>query len=101
MCIGIPMRVVEAGATEAWCDGRAGRSRIDLALVGPQPAGAWVLAFQGAARRVLSATEAAQTNDALDALEAAMAGVQDVGSYFADLIEREPVLPEHLRRGAP
>jgi hydrogenase expression/formation protein HypC len=91
------MQVVEAGETHAWCDGRGGRNRIDLAIVGPQPAGTWVLAFQGAARRVLSAAEAAQTNAALDALEAAIAGEQDLGPFFADLLDREPQLPEHLR----
>jgi hydrogenase expression/formation protein HypC len=97
MCIGIPMRVLEADETHAWCDGRGGRSRIDLAIVGPQAAGAWVLAFQGAARRVMSAEEAAQTNAALDALEAAIAGERDLGPFFADLVDREPRLPEHLR----
>jgi len=98
MCIGVPMQVIDAGDTHAWCEGRDGRSRIDLLIVGPQPAGAWVLAFQGAARRALSAAEAAQTNAALDALEAAIAGEQDLGPFFADLVDREPQLPEHLRR---
>ncbi|MCC6609039.1 MAG: HypC/HybG/HupF family hydrogenase formation chaperone [Burkholderiales bacterium] len=98
MCIGVPMQVVEAGDGHAWCDGRGGRSRIDLAIVGPQPAGTWVLVFQGAARRVMSAEEAGQTNAALDALAAAIEGERDFGPYFADLVEREPRLPEHLRR---
>lgn len=97
MCIGVPMQLVEPGESHAWGDGRGGRSRVDLAIVGPQPAGAWVLAFQGAARRVLSAEEAAQTNAALDALEAALAGEQDLGPFFADLVDREPQLPAHLR----
>jgi hydrogenase expression/formation protein HypC len=92
------MQVIDAGDTHPWCEGRGGRSRVDLLLVGPQPAGAWVLAFQGAARRVLSAAEAAQTNAALDALEAAIAGEQDLGPFFADLVDRELELPEHLRR---
>lgn len=98
MCIGVPMQVIDAGDTHPWCEGRGGRSRVDLLLVGPQPAGAWVLAIQGAARRVLSAAQAAQTNAALDALEAAIAGEQDLGPFFADLVDREPELPEHLRR---
>ena len=46
----------------------------------------------------LSADEAAQTNAALAALEAAMAGEQALDGFFADLIEREPQLPAHLRR---
>lgn len=98
MCIGVPMQLVEPGESHAWCDGRGGRGRVDLAIVGPQPAGAWVLAFQGAARRVLSADEAAQTNAALDALEAALAGERDLGPFFADLVDREPQLPAHLRK---
>jgi hydrogenase expression/formation protein HypC len=100
MCIGVPMQVVESGDSFAWCEGRGGRARIDLQIVGPQPAGAWVLAFQGAARRTLSAAEAAQTDAALDALEAALAGRDDLGIFFADLVDREPQLPEHLRRNA-
>ena len=44
-----------------------------------------------------TAAEAAQTNAALDALEAAIAGEQDLGPFFADLVDREPALPEHLR----
>jgi hydrogenase expression/formation protein HypC len=98
MCIGVPMQVIDAGDMHAWCEGRGGRNRIDLLIVGPQPAGAWVLAFQGAARRVMSAAEAAQTNAAIDALEAVIAGEQDLGPFFADLVDREPQLPEHLRR---
>jgi hydrogenase expression/formation protein HypC len=98
MCIGVPMQLAEAGESHAWCNGRGGPSRVDLAIVGPQPAGAWVLAFQGAARRVLSVEEAAQTNAALDALEAAIAGERDLGPFFADLVDREPQLPDHLRK---
>jgi hydrogenase expression/formation protein HypC len=98
MCIGAPMQVVDAFESFAWCEGRGERARIDLLIVGPQPVGAWVLAFQGAARRVLSAEEAAQTNAALDALEAAIGGEEALGAFFPDLVDREPELPEHLRR---
>jgi hydrogenase expression/formation protein HypC len=92
------MRVVEPGESFAWCEGRGERARIDLLIVGPQPAGAWVLAFQGAARRVMTPAEAAQTDAALDALQAAIAGTDDLDAFFADLVDREPQLPEHLRR---
>lgn len=98
MCIGVPMRVVEAGESFAWCEGRGERAQLDMLIVGPQPVGAWVLAFQGAARRTMSAAEAAQTNAALDALQAALEGRDDLGAFFADLVDREPQLPEHLRR---
>ncbi len=38
----------------------AGAQQLDVMLVGAQPPGAWVLAFQGSALRVLCAEEAAQ-----------------------------------------
>jgi hydrogenase expression/formation protein HypC len=98
MCIGIPMRVMQTGEGYAWCEGRGERQRLDTLLVGPQPQGAWVLAFQGSALRIMSAEDAAQTNAALDALEAALLGEQEFGGFFADLVGREPQLPEHLRK---
>jgi hydrogenase expression/formation protein HypC len=97
MCIGVPMRVTSGDAGRAWCEGRGERIELDMLLVGPQPVGTWVLAFQGAARRVMSEEEAAQTTAALDALAAALAGETDVDRFFPDLAEREPQLPEHLR----
>jgi len=97
MCVGVPMRVVVAGEFDADCEGRGQRQRIDVRLVGSPPAGSWVLAFQGSAVRVLSADEAAQTNAALDALDAVMAGAGDLDAHFADLVGREPQLPEHLK----
>jgi len=100
MCIGIPMRVLAAGEGMALCEGRGQRERLNLMLVGAQPEGTWVLAFQGSAVRVLSEAEAAATNDALDALAAVLAGGEAVEGFFADLAGREPELPEHLR-GAP
>ena len=72
-----------------------------MLLVGEQPPGTWVLAFQGSAVRVLTAEEAAQTNAALDALEAVLAGAADLDAYFADLVDREPALAGHLRRTEP
>lgn len=98
MCIGIPMRIVEPETAFAWCEGRGERARIDMRLVGDLPVGAWILAFQGSARRAMTAEEAMQTNAALDALEAALRGEENLGAFFADLVEREPQLPEHLRK---
>ncbi len=99
MCIGVPMQLVElAGTGAAWCVGRSGRSLVDLALVGPQSPGTWLLTFAGAAREVMDPEAAARTDAALDALEAVLAGdASTVDDAFADLIAREPQLPEHLR----
>jgi hydrogenase expression/formation protein HypC len=97
MCIGIPMRLVAAGSGQGQGEGRGQRETLDLRLVGDQPIGTWVLAFHGTAVRVLSAGEAHATNDALDALEAVLAGGGDVDAHFADLLDREPVLPDHLK----
>jgi hydrogenase expression/formation protein HypC len=97
MCIGIPMRIVTAGDGLAACEGRGRHERLSLALVGDQPPGAWVLAYQGTAVRVLTADEAAQTDAALDALEAVLAGDGNADAYFADLVGREPQLPDHLK----
>jgi hydrogenase expression/formation protein HypC len=96
MCIGVPMRVISVTQAGALCEGRGERQQLDCMLLGDLPEGSWVLAFRGAAIRAMSAEEAAQTNAALDALAAVLAG-EDVGHHFADLVDREPVLPPHLR----
>jgi hydrogenase assembly chaperone HypC/HupF len=97
MCIGIPMQVLAPGDGSALCEGRGQRETLDLMLVGNQPDGTWVLAFRGAAMRVMSAAEARETNGALDALEAVLAGAGDIDDHFPDLVGREPTLPEHLK----
>lgn len=79
------MQVVESDGALAWCEGRGRRERINMLLVGEQPTGTWVLAFLGSAREVLEPEQAAQANEALDALEAAMAGETDFSEYFKDL----------------
>ena len=97
MCIGVPMQLLSRGTGRVLCEGRGQRETLDLMLVGDQPIGTWVLAFRGAALRVLSPDEARQTNGALDALEAVLAGDSDVDAHFADLVDREPALPDHLK----
>jgi hydrogenase expression/formation protein HypC len=97
MCVGTPMRVVASEGAFAVCEGRGRRERIDLALVGAPPVGTWILAYQGTAVRTMSDAEAAATSTALDALEAVLAGEADVDAYFADLVDREPALPAHLK----
>ncbi len=108
MCIGVPMRIesvdgmVAVAASEA-ADGAVERHTLDMLIVGPQPPGTWVLAFHGAARRVLDATEARQILDALAALAIALDADADqrkgaaLDALFGDLVDRTPQLPEHLR----
>jgi hydrogenase expression/formation protein HypC len=100
MCVGIPMQVVRCEDGMALAEGHGRRERLNLMLTGEQPAGTWVLAYQGSAIRVLSDDEAQQTSAALDALDAAFRGESDVDAFFADLVDREPALPAHLK-GSP
>jgi len=98
MCIGAPMQVLESQTHFAICEDANGeRQRIDTALVGQPPVGSWLLVFLGAARERIDADTAATLSDALTALAAVMAGQTDVDHLFADLVDREPELPEHLR----
>lgn len=101
MCLGLPMQVIECTGYVALCRGRGGTRQIDLALVGEQPPGTWLLAFIDAAREVIDADSAARINAALDGLEAVMAGETDISAHFADLFERTPELPPHLRGVTP
>lgn len=96
MCVGVPLQVVECDDQIAVCEAGDRRERLNIMLIGPQPAGTWVLSFQGSAIRVMSEDEARQTHAALAALDAAMNGSGDLDAFFADLTAREPVLPPHL-----
>jgi hydrogenase expression/formation protein HypC len=107
MCIGIPMQVesgdgIAAVAVSASADGTLERHTLDMLIVGQQPPGTWVLAFHGAARRVLDRYEARRIADALAALALALDAdpsvpVDGIDALFADLADRTPQLPEHLR----
>ncbi|MFT4079000.1 HypC/HybG/HupF family hydrogenase formation chaperone [Rhodomicrobium lacus] len=105
MCVGIPMQVVQPKDRFALCraEGNAGAElrEIDMILVGEQPEGTWVLTFLDAAREVISEEHARQTADALKALALVMQGETSIDHLFADLIGREPQLPEHLRKPGP
>lgn len=97
MCIGVPVQVIECDEATALCDAGDRRERLNIMLIGLQQPGAWLLAYQGSAVRVLSEDEAMQTRSALAALEAVRSGRADLDVYFADLAAREPALPPHLR----
>ena len=92
------MRVLESpGFGWAVCDCEGEARRIDMRLVGEQPPGTWVLVFIDAAREVIDELRAQRVRDALKALDAAMSG-QPFEHLFADLIGREPELPDFLRK---
>jgi hydrogenase expression/formation protein HypC len=97
MCIGAPLQVLIAEPTQAWCEADGQGEWLDMALIGPQPPGTWVLAFQGAARQVMNEAQAQQARAGRQALAAVQRGEADVDAYFADLVGRKPELPAHLR----
>jgi hydrogenase expression/formation protein HypC len=104
MCLGIPMQIIAAGEFQARCRGRTGEAWIDMRLVGAQPQGTWVLTFLDAAREVLDPERAAAIDAALDALERLQHGAPlspgELDACFADLTQREPRLPDFLRKDA-
>jgi hydrogenase expression/formation protein HypC len=103
MCIAVPMQVLAGADQVALCrDGSAldRQVAVDLSLVGAQPPGTWLLVFLGAAREVIDEPRARQTLDALAALRAVARG-EPVDHLFADLTDREPELPAHLRQSLP
>lgn len=91
------MQVIDCNGLMARCHGRGAERWIDIALVGTQPPGVWLLTFIDAAREVIDAEVASRIIAALDGLEAVMAGETDMTLHFADLIGRTPQLPPHLR----
>lgn len=99
MCLGIPMLVIEAHENSALCEGRNGRQLINTMLLGRVEAGQWLMTFLDAGREVIDAERAALVNSALDGLQAmADGGDVDMDVFFADLVNREPQLPEFLRK---
>jgi hydrogenase assembly chaperone HypC/HupF len=96
--MGVPLQVTEIEDSFAWCEADGQRELLDMVLVGYQPVGTWVLGFQGAARQVLSVHEAALARAARQALGAALEGQANIDRFFADLVNREPELPAHLRK---
>ena len=102
MCVGVPMQVIQAGEMRALCRDRHGDERwVDLLLTGPQLAGAWLMTHLDCAREVIDADTAALADAALGALEGVMRGDEAAIEHaFADLIGREPRLPDFLQPGA-
>jgi len=96
MCLGVPMTIVETDGVSALCEYAGERRRVSLLLLSAPPVGAKVLVHVDTALRVLDEEEARLIANALEGLGAALKG-EDVDRFFADLVDREPQLPEHLR----
>ena len=97
MCLGLPMTVIDGDDFSALCEWQGERRRVSTLLVGRQAKGARLLVHVDSAIRVLDEAEAEAIGRALEGLAAAADG-QAFEHLFADLIDREPELPEHLRR---
>ncbi len=102
MCLGIPMQVQSLLPSGAALCHTAGGERSGLAVeaslldIPPTP-GDWLLVHIDVAIRALDALEAKQIGDALRAVAASAAG-EPFEHLLADLIDREPQLPPHLRQ---
>ena len=73
------------------------RRRVDTLLIGEPALGSWLLVFLDTAREIISEEQARHTADALQAVQLTLQGETAVDHLFADLIEREPQLPDFLR----
>ena len=96
MCIGTPMRVVEAWPGSALADGRGRSETVDTRLVGDCARGDWLLVFQGAARERLEPQRAAEIDAALDLLQAALAGDLDAARAEPDFVLPSAMTREQL-----
>lgn len=97
MCLGLPMTVIEGDDFSALCEWRGEKRRVSTLLIGRQPPGTRLLVHVDSAVRVLDDAEAEAIGRALDGLAAAAEG-RAFEHLFADLIGREPELPQHLRK---
>ncbi len=97
MCIGIPMQIIGFAGDLAVCVQQEQQHLIDIQLVENLEIGTWVLVFLDTAREVVSAEQAVLINNALEALRLSLQGETNFDHLFADLVNREPQLPEFLR----
>lgn len=96
MCLGLPMTIVETDGVSALCEYRGEQRRVSVLLLSAPPVGAKVLVYIDTAIRLLEEEEARLIGDAIVGVGAALNG-EDFDRFFADLVDREPQLPEHLR----
>ncbi len=91
--------MIEVHENSALCAGRNGRQLINTMLIERVEVGQWLLTFLDAGREVIDAERAALVDAALDGLQAVSAGGEvNLDLFFADLVNREPTLPEFLRK---
>lgn len=91
------MQITSIEPGHAWCEGMGERKRVDTLLIGEQPIGSWVLVFINSAREVLDEEQAEKITQAVQAVNLAMQGELDIEHLFADLVNREPQLPDFLQ----
>lgn len=96
MCLGLPMTIIETDGISAICEFRGVRRRVSVLLLSNPAAPAKVLVHGDTAFRLLEEEEARRIAYAIEGIDAALNG-EDCDRFFADLIDREPLLPEHLR----
>jgi hydrogenase expression/formation protein HypC len=96
MCLGLPMTIVETDGISALCEFRGEQRRVSMLLLSNPPVGSRVLVYIDTAIRLLDEEEARLIADAIEGLGAALNG-ENCDRFFADLVDREPQLPEHLR----
>lgn len=104
MCIALPMKIVALEEMKARCERKGNEVVVDISMIEPPKPGDWLLVFQDRAIRAIDEAEASEIEAALKATALAMAGEADeaaIRAGFGDLIDREPELPEHLRRLVP
>lgn len=95
MCIGVPMKIIEAFDFSAVAQTEDGQTHsIDTLLTGQVSTGTWVLTFLGSAREIVSPARAHEINQALKALNAANAGLP-FEHLVSDLIDRDPTDSNH------
>ncbi|AMA60248.1 HypC/HybG/HupF family hydrogenase formation chaperone [Bradyrhizobium sp. CCGE-LA001] len=96
MCLGLPMTIVETDGRLAVCEYGGQQRCVSVMLLSEPPVGSKVLVSIDTAVRLLDDDEARLIAQALDALHAILNG-EDYDRLFADLIDHEPQLPNHLR----
>lgn len=105
MCLGLPLQVQSVPSRGAALCGLADDDQqtrlVDTSLLEHPPrSGDWLLVHVNIAIRAVDAREAKQISDALLAVSRAAAG-EPFEHLLADLINREPRLPAHLRPPVP